>query len=95
MRKRHSWCLFLKMRGKGDTGGQRNSQNSGATSGTQGCSGVGNLLHRHGRRKLAPDKRNVAADVQAQEEWKKTSRSPCENRKRMGQARPNQADVSR
>jgi hypothetical protein len=30
-----------------------------------------NLLHRHGWRKLAPDKRNVAADVQAQEEWKK------------------------
>ena len=31
-----------------------------------------NLLHRHGWRKLAPDKRNVEADVQAQEEWKKT-----------------------
>jgi transposase len=30
-----------------------------------------NLLHRHGWRKLAPDKRNVAADVKAQEEWKK------------------------
>jgi len=30
-----------------------------------------NLLHRHGWRKLAPDKRNVAADVHAQEEWKK------------------------
>lgn len=32
-----------------------------------------NLLHRHGWRKLAPDKRNVAADVQAQEAWKKNS----------------------
>jgi transposase len=32
-----------------------------------------NLLHRHGWRKLAPDKRNVEADVQAQEEWKKNS----------------------
>ena len=27
-----------------------------------------NLLHRHGWRKLAPDKRNVAADIEAQEE---------------------------
>jgi len=32
-----------------------------------------NLLHRHGWRKLAPDKRNVATDVQGQEEWKKNS----------------------
>jgi transposase len=34
-----------------------------------------NLLHRHGWRKLAPDKRNVAADKQAQDEWKKNSQS--------------------
>ncbi len=34
-----------------------------------------NLLHRHGWRKLAPDKRNGEADVQAQEEWKKNCRS--------------------
>ena len=32
-----------------------------------------NLLHRHGWRKLAPYKRNVKADVQVQEEWKKNS----------------------
>jgi transposase len=32
-----------------------------------------NLLHRHDWRKLAPDKRNVAADIHAQEEWKKNS----------------------
>jgi len=32
-----------------------------------------NLLHRHDWRKLAPDKRNVKTDVQAQEEWKKNS----------------------
>ena len=31
-----------------------------------------NLLHRHGWRKLAPDKRNVDADLQVQKEWKKT-----------------------
>ena len=34
-----------------------------------------NLLHRHGWRKLAPDKRNVKADIQTQEEWKKNSQS--------------------
>jgi transposase len=33
-----------------------------------------NLLHRHNWRKLAPDKRNVEADVQAQEDWKKNCR---------------------
>ena len=35
-----------------------------------------NILHRHGWRKLAPDKRNVEADIQVHEEWKKTSLSP-------------------
>ena len=34
-----------------------------------------NLLHRHGWRKLAPDKRHVETDVQAQEEWKKNSQN--------------------
>ena len=34
-----------------------------------------NLLRRHGWRKLAPDKRNVAADPQAQENWKKNCQS--------------------
>ena len=33
-----------------------------------------NLLHRHGWRKLAPDKRHVETDVQAQEEFKKNPR---------------------
>ena len=39
---------------------------------------VYNLLHRHGWRKLAPDKRHPQSDSQAQEEWKKNSqrRSP-------------------
>lgn len=35
-----------------------------------------NMLHRHNWRKLAPDKRHVKADVQAQEEWKKNSQKP-------------------
>ena len=41
-----------------------------------------NLLHRHGWRKLVPDKRNVQADVQAQEDWKKNSPSfLCKSKK--------------
>jgi transposase len=34
-------------------------------------SSVYNLLHRHGWRKLAPDKRHPKSDPEAQEEWKK------------------------
>lgn len=34
-------------------------------------SSVYNLLHRHGWRKLAPDKRHPKSDEQAQQEWKK------------------------
>jgi transposase len=36
-------------------------------------SSVYNLLHRHGWRKLAPDRRHPQADVEAQEAWKKNS----------------------
>lgn len=32
-----------------------------------------NLLHRHGWRKLAPDRRHPKADYEAQEAWKKNS----------------------
>jgi transposase len=34
-------------------------------------SSVYNLLHRHGWRKLAPDRRHPQSDAQAQQEWKK------------------------
>ncbi len=34
-----------------------------------------NLLHRHGWRKLAPDKRHPKADIEAQAQWKKNSRN--------------------
>ena len=37
-------------------------------------SSVYNLLHRHGWRKLAPDKRHPQSDPAAQEAWKKNSR---------------------
>lgn len=40
---------------------------------------VYNLLHRHGWRKIAPDKRHPEADVQAQEDWKKNSRTSSGN----------------
>ncbi len=36
---------------------------------------VYNLLHRHGWRKLAPDKRHPKSDPAAQEDWKKNSRN--------------------
>lgn len=36
-------------------------------------SSVYNLLHRHGWRKLAPDKRHPQSDPQAQDDWKKNS----------------------
>ena len=39
-------------------------------------SSVYNLLHSHGWRKLAPDKRHPQSDPQAQEEWKKTPPTP-------------------
>ena len=38
-----------------------------------------NLLHRHGWRKLVPDKRHPKANVAAQENWKKNS--PTSSRK--------------
>ena len=34
-------------------------------------SSIYNLLHRHGWRKIVPDKRHPKADVEAQEDWKK------------------------
>ena len=36
---------------------------------------VYNLLHRHGWRKLAPDKRHPKSDPSAQDDWKKNSRN--------------------
>ena len=45
-----------------------------------------NLLHRHGWRKLAPDKRNVEADVQAQEDWKKNCEKGLPASKKSGKS---------
>jgi transposase len=46
-----------------------------------------NLLHRHGWRKLAPDRRHVSADPAAQEEWKKNSRPASGRSKSAGKGR--------
>lgn len=46
-----------------------------------------NLLHRHGWRKLAPDKRHPKTDVPAQEEWKKNSKTPSRKSTKTGRAR--------
>jgi transposase len=43
-----------------------------------------NLLHRHGWRKLAPDKRHPKADTQAQEDWKKNSQRSSSKSTRNG-----------
>lgn len=41
-----------------------------------GLSSTYSLLHRHGWRKLVPDKRHPQSDPVAQEEWKKNSPKP-------------------
>ena len=52
-------------------------------------SSVYRLLHRHGWRKLAPDKRHPDSDPQAQTAWKKNSpkRSPASSKTSRRQAR--------
>jgi len=45
---------------------------------------VYNLLHRHGWRKLAPDRRHPKTDIMAQEAWKKNSRSLSPESKKSG-----------
>ena len=51
-------------------------------------SSVYNLLHRHGWRKLAPDRRHPQSDPLAQEEWKKNSPSGSPKSARSGLAKP-------
>jgi transposase len=51
-------------------------------------SSVYNLLHRHGWRKLAPDKRPPQSDPLAQQEWKKNSPSGLPKCARSGQTKP-------
>ena len=51
------------------------------------ASTVYNLLHRHGWRKLAPDKRHPQSDPLAQEEWKKNSPSALPKSARTGRSK--------
>jgi transposase len=53
-----------------------------------------NLLHRHGWRKLAPDKRHPQSDPLAQDEWKKTSPNACRPAARLGTRTKHPSDVS-
>ena len=51
-------------------------------------SSVYNLLHRHGWRKLAPDKRHPQSDPAAQEAWKKNSPKRSPGSSPAGRGRP-------
>jgi transposase len=51
--------------------GQVKAELEAAMGRPMALSSVYNLLHRHGWRKLAPDKRHPQSDPQAQQEWKK------------------------
>ena len=55
---------------------------------TMALSSVYNLLHRHGWRKLAPDRRHPQSDPQAQQEWKKNSLSGSPKSARSGPGKP-------
>jgi hypothetical protein len=53
-----------------------------------------NLLHRHGWRKLAPDRQHPKASSEAQEEWKKIPRTHRPHRRGMARGRADQGNVS-
>ena len=55
---------------------------------TMALSSVYNLLHRHGWRKLAPDRRHPQSDPQAQQEWKKNCPSGSPKSARSGPGKP-------
>src|SRR5450756_603564 len=52
------------------------------------------ILHRHGWRKLAPDKQHPESDPVAQEEWKKTPRNDQPSQRALRQAGAAKAQVS-
>ena len=57
-------------------------------------SSVYNLLHRHGWRKLAPDRRHPQSDEAAQHEWKKNFPSGSPKSVRTSRPRPGKARSS-
>ena len=67
--------------------GQVKSEIEAALGRAMALSSVYNLLHRHGWRKLAPDKRHPQSDPLAQEEWKKNSPSALPQSARTGRGK--------
>lgn len=67
--------------------GQVKSELEAALGRPMALSSVYNLLHRHGWRKLAPDKRHPQSDPLAQEEWKKNSPSALPKSARTGRGK--------
>ena len=50
-----------------------------------------NLLHRHGWRKLAPDKRHPQSDIEIQDAWKKNSPTPLPKSTKHGRGKDRSA----
>jgi transposase len=67
--------------------GQIKAELEAALGRPMALSSVYNLLHRHGWRKLAPDKRHPQSDPTAQQEWKKNSPTTSPTSKRAGPAK--------
>ena len=67
--------------------GQVKSELEAALGRPMALSPVYNLLHRHGWRKLAPDKRHPQSDPLAQEEWKKNSPNTLPKSARSGRGK--------
>ena len=67
--------------------GQVKSELEAALGRPMALSSVYNLLHRHGWRKLAPDKRHPQSDPLAQQEWKKNSPNTLPKSARSGRGK--------
>ncbi len=67
--------------------GQLKSELEAALGRSMALSSVYNLLHRHGWRKLAPDKRHPQSDPLAQEAWKKNFPSDSPKSARTGRSK--------
>lgn len=67
--------------------GQIKAELEQALGRTMALSTVYKLLHRHGWRKLAPDKRHPQSDAQVQQEWKKNCPSDLPTSRPTGKPR--------
>lgn len=92
--------IFTPLRERAITGGilvapQIKAELETALGRSMARSSVCNLLHRHGWRKLAPDKQHPQSDPVVQAAWNKTPRNAYAADFRFGRLFPSQADVSR